>query len=310
MRHRNPVTVTRRRRAGGHNVRMVHGTRVGILGCALVALVITSCAGSSESAGSTASAPDSVPVETSGPALEPTGSSATVRDSVPVETTTPEIETTLAPMPTTTTTIASQPIATTTSIAPTIGTSPATPPATAPDTPAPAPAPPGDGPPSLDGLTLSGSGIGAAQFGADPDGIITFMSSYLGAPTADTGYVDPFTIGPCGGTELRLVSWGSLTLTFGDVSTVAQGRRHFFSYSYGIEGQPDITPAGLATETGITVGSPLSDVVSGLPNAVINPADEFTPPNFYLSDDFRGYLTGLADDSTVSVIFGGIGCGL
>ena len=98
-------------------------------------------------------------------------------------------------------------------------------------------------------------------------------------------------------------------MTFGDVSRVVQGQRHFYAYSYGIEGQPDRPPLGLATEAGITLGSPLPELLLAFPNMVINPADEFTPPNFFVNDDFRGYLTGLADDSTVSVIFGGLGCG-
>ena len=70
-------------------------------------------------------------------------------------------------------------------------------------------------------------------FTGAPDGVITYLSSFIGAATGDTGWVDPFEISACSGTELRIVSWGALQLTFGDVSKVLQGRRHFFSFAYG-----------------------------------------------------------------------------
>ena len=40
----------------------------------------------------------------------------------------------------------------------------------------------------------------------------------------------------------------------------------------------------------------------------MNPEDDFTAPFFYVSDNLRGFLTGVDDDSTVTVILGGIGC--
>lgn len=258
---------------------------------AVIVLLLVGCGGSSASTeSSTSTTRLTVLPETTAPAFEPsvttrdvvtTAIPDSVPDSVPDETTTapptqPSTSTSTVPVPDTTVV----------------------------DTTAPV-----DSTPSLSGLTLGDTGIGGAQFGAEPDGVVTFMSSFLGQPTDDTGYIDPIEIGACPGTELRLVTWGSLTLTFGDVSTVVQGQRHFYAYSYGIEGQPGAAPVGLATESGVTVGSPLPDVLLAYPNMVINPADDFTPPIFFVNDDFRGYLTGLADDSTVSVIFGGLGCG-
>ncbi len=82
-------------------------------------------------------------------------------------------------------------------------------------------------------MLLSGDGIGSADFGADPEGVIEYVNSFLGAPTNDTGWIDPLTIGLCSGAEIRQVSWGVLSLLFGDVSEVVQGRRHFFAYAYG-----------------------------------------------------------------------------
>lgn len=168
---------------------------------------------------------------------------------------------------------------------------------------------PAESVPSLDVLELSADGIGPAGFSAEPEGIISYLTSLIGPPTADTGWVDPFTIGPCSGTELRLVSWGVLTLTFGDFSQVVEGRRHFFAFSYGLDGQAPGQPAGIETAEGVTIGSSLVDLLAAYPTAVLNPSDDFTPPSFVINNNFRGFLTGLADDSTVSVIFGGQGCG-
>jgi len=167
----------------------------------------------------------------------------------------------------------------------------------------------------VDALRLSDDGIGAALFTGAPDGVITYLSSFIGAATGDTGWVDPFEISACSGTELRIVSWGALQLTFGDVSKVLQGRRHFFSFAYGqysFDGvdavQVDATPAGLLTVEGVGLGTPIIEVESVYPGLVINPADDFVPPNFVVNDNFRGFVAGLADDSPVVQIIGGPNC--
>lgn len=163
--------------------------------------------------------------------------------------------------------------------------------------------------PAVDALVLTTIGIGSAEFGAEPEGVISYITSFLGAPTADTGWVDPFSIGPCSGKELRLVSWGVLTLQFGDVSNVVEGRRHFFAYGYGANGQIGAPPVGLETDRGITVGSRVVDLITAYPGVSLFPEDDFIAPNFYVNDNLRGFLTGLVDDDAVTVIFGGIGCG-
>lgn len=164
--------------------------------------------------------------------------------------------------------------------------------------------------PAVVALVLSGEGIGSAGFGADPDGVMSYVSSFLGEPTNDTGWIDPLSIGVCPGTELRLVSWGVLTLLFGDVSTVLTGRRHFVAYAYGVEGEVGGSPVGLVTTRDITVGSRVVDVVAAYPAATLNPEDDFTAPFFYVNDNLRGFLTGLSDDSTVTAILGGMNCGI
>ena len=164
--------------------------------------------------------------------------------------------------------------------------------------------------PAVSELLLSGDGIGTAGFGADPNGVVEYINSYLGPPTNDTGWIDPLTIGLCSGDELRQVSWGVLTLLFGDVSEVVEGRRHFFGYGYGEQGEIGSAPVGLQTTRGVMIGSRVVDVRAAYPAATINPEDDFTPPFFFVNDSLRGFLTGVSDDATVTAILGGGDCGI
>lgn len=158
-------------------------------------------------------------------------------------------------------------------------------------------------------LLLSGDGIGTAGFGADPDGVVEYMNSYLGPPSNDTGWIDPLTIGVCPGDDLRQVSWGVLTLLFGDVSEVVQGRRHFFGYSYGDAGEIGSAPIGLQTTRGVTIGSRVVDVRAAYPAATFDPESDFSPPFFFVNDSLRGFLTGVTDEATVTTVLGGGECG-
>jgi hypothetical protein len=162
--------------------------------------------------------------------------------------------------------------------------------------------------PAVASLVLSAGGIGSAAFGADPEVVISDLSSLLGEPTNDTGWIDPLSVGACPGTEIRFVDWGTLSLVFGDASQVAEGRRHFYAYYYGSAGEVGGAPAGLVTDTGITTGSRVVDVKAAYPGVTLIPEDDFSSPSFYVNDNLRGYVTGLDDDSTVTVILGGIGC--
>jgi hypothetical protein len=162
--------------------------------------------------------------------------------------------------------------------------------------------------PAAQALVLSGNGVGTSEFGADPDAVISTVTSVLGEPTNDTGWIDPLSVGACPGTEIRLVDWGVLSLVFGDASEITEGRRHFLAYYYGSAGEVGGAPAGLVTDAGITTGSRVADVKAAYPGVTLNPEDDFTSPFFYVSDSLRGFLTGIDDDSTVTVILGGMGC--
>jgi hypothetical protein len=171
------------------------------------------------------------------------------------------------------------------------------------------PAPPTTDPVAEANFTLDVNGLGSALFGADPEGTIGFVSSFLGEPTGDTGWVDPFSIGPCGGTELRQVDWGQLRLEFGDVSSVRQDRPHFYAYTYGAEGSLGaVVPPGLSTPLGITAGSRVEALIEAYPTVELRSADEFIAANFFVNANFSGRMSGLADDDVVEVIIGGVPC--
>lgn len=159
-------------------------------------------------------------------------------------------------------------------------------------------------------LILRDNSVGDAVFGADPDDVVAYIRSIIGAPTSDSGWVDPTTVfGVCPGTEVRGVSWGDLRLLFSDESTVIAGRRHFFTYTYGPAFGSSIDPTGPRTATGISVGSTVADVLAAYPDVIISDADEFTPANFFVSEDIGGFLSGTGDGDTVVAIIGGRPCG-
>ena len=158
-------------------------------------------------------------------------------------------------------------------------------------------------------LVLRTNGLGDAAFGAEPDGVVAYVSAIIGASTVDSGWIDPLSVGACPGTEFRQVSWGDLVLQFSDVSSVTSGRRHFFSYLYGPAFGAAIAPAGLKTDAGIGVGSTVAELTGTYPNVVINPGDDLGGPNFLVNDGLAGFLTGITPTDTVTSVLGGQGCG-
>jgi hypothetical protein len=157
-------------------------------------------------------------------------------------------------------------------------------------------------------LVLRNNGLGSAAFGADPDGVIAYVSSIIGPLTVDTNWVNPQSFGACLGTEMRQVSWGDLTLQFSDISNVTSGRRHFFWYDYGPSFGATIAPAGLKTDAGIGVGSTVAELQATYPSAVVGD-DPIGGPNFTINDGLAGFLTGVNPTDTVISVLGGTGCG-
>lgn len=161
----------------------------------------------------------------------------------------------------------------------------------------------------VEALLLRRDGIGDVRFGVDPEGALTYLKARLGTPDEDSGYVDAFSeFGNCPGTRVRGVRWGDLLLLFGDESTVAEGRLHFFSWRYGPAGPGGPDPAGLKAEGGITLGSPVSAIMKAFPQTTVF-ADEIFGAGFEIVRTLSGTLTGTEASGQVTVLYGGIACG-
>lgn len=189
---------------------------------------------------------------------------------------------------------------------------PTTPPPTpTPPTPPPPPTAPPSTEPAASAIVLRSNGIADIDFGADPDSAIATVQAALGNPSDDSGWVDPFTISACPGTEYRRVSWGALSLQFSDATSAAEGRRHFFGYEYGLVGQTDAEPAGLTTPEGIGIGSTVADLRQAYPDVGVAPGEEgVSSPAFEVTEGgLAGLLTDASDDGIVMVLVGGDFCG-
>lgn len=158
-------------------------------------------------------------------------------------------------------------------------------------------------------LILRDDGLGDALFGADAEGVIQYITSILGVPTDDSGWGDPFeSFGICPGNEVRGVTWGDLQLLFSDESVVLKGRRHFFNYVYGPPAGTSISPAGMSTANGVSIGTSVAELRLAYPNVQVYPEDIYGP-YFVVNDDLIGFLTGVSDTDEIISFIGGTGCG-
>lgn len=152
-------------------------------------------------------------------------------------------------------------------------------------------------------------GLGDVRFGVDPEGVISYLKKRLGEPDSDSGYIDSYSeFGSCPGSRVRGVQWGDLLLLFGDESTVADGRLHFFSWKYGPVTGSRAEPPGLATEAGITLGSSVAELRRLYPQSEIF-SDEIYGAGFEIERTLSGSLSSTERNGTVTVLYGGISCG-
>jgi len=213
----------------------------------------------------------------------------------------PTVATTVASLPTASPTLAPSTVAvptttTTTTRAPTV------PPTSATNAAATVP------PTAATALELSATGVGLSSFQADPDQSIQYISSILGAPTSDSGWVDAATspFGVCPGTSVRGVRWGDLLLLYGDLAA-ADGVRAFFGYSLGSTTRPATgKPGGVRTANGLTLASTVAAVRTAYPDASIV---DGTPPTFDLAGSgVGGTISDISQTGVVTSIYGGTGC--
>lgn len=156
---------------------------------------------------------------------------------------------------------------------------------------------------------LWSGGLGDVRFGVDPQGVVTYISKRLGEPDEDSGYVDSYSeFGSCPGTRVRGVRWGDLLLLFGDESTVADGRLHFFSWKYGPRSGASAVPPGLTTESGVTLGTTV-DALRRAHSGVQIFSDELFGAGFEIERTLSGALSSTGPSGIVTVLYGGITCG-
>lgn len=177
------------------------------------------------------------------------------------------------------------------------------------------------------GVELTDEGVGAGStwlpFGTDADDTVAALTTALGPPSNDTGWLDSLTegwenFGVCPQPRVRGVSWGegavSLQVLFtdGDTDFWVGGVEHFFAYYY----LDSSAPTGLTTPEGIGVGSSLGDLKAAYDPAKIVIEEAFFDPGVgYWSYDMQtwtgmwGFASGQADDDTITSINGGQGCG-
>lgn len=165
--------------------------------------------------------------------------------------------------------------------------------------------------PVPEGLEIRSDGLGDALFGAAPDDVVAYVEAVLGAPTADSEWLDPVVAGiPCTGTAVRFVTWHDLTLQFTDESALVTGLRHFVSYTYGPAADADMPdPYGLSTAEGIALGDTVGALTEAHSATEISPGDDIVGPNFTIEAGLGGFLTGTNGGSLVMSFVGGQACG-
>lgn len=156
-------------------------------------------------------------------------------------------------------------------------------------------------------IALRADGLGDALFGAAPDGVLTYITGILGAPATDSGWVSA-PERTCPGTEVRGVSWGDLSLLFGDET----GLRQFFGWSYGpAQSGTVLAPAGMATAAParISIGSTVAQVIAAYPDTALNPGDDLYPPSASFGAGLLAFVTNIGPTGVVTSMLGGGGCG-
>ncbi len=158
-------------------------------------------------------------------------------------------------------------------------------------------------------LLLRPGGLGDYPFGAAADPTIAQLTAILGPPTTDSGWVASFDspFGVCPGDEVRGVTWNGLLVLFADATLIVSGQRHMFHYVYG----PEATPAGLAGETGIGLGSTVAALRAGYPDVSVFDDELLGTAAFSVGGaaGLGGTLTDTSDAGIVTTITGGEGCG-
>ncbi len=158
------------------------------------------------------------------------------------------------------------------------------------------------------GVVLQPNGLQVLNFGAPPETLIPRLSSMVGSPSKDTGWIDSFSAyGTCPGEKIRVVEWNRLRAFFGDT---AFGTQKFFQWEY-TRAKSGVPSPILATETGVTLGMTKAEVLALYPQAQISPWMDNLESMRLISDNgaTNAHLGGTLEGGTVEYLSGGIQCG-
>jgi hypothetical protein len=146
-------------------------------------------------------------------------------------------------------------------------------------------------------------------FGYDAEDAIAAVSSVLGGPTIDSGWVEDSICPP---PSVRTVRWNDFWMLFtrADTDFWSGGVPHFFTYYYS-GSNPSIR-----TSEGIALGSTVAELFAAYGGATfILEESPFVEGEGSWSYDLQswtgmwGFSTGQGPDDTVTAINGGRGCG-
>lgn len=197
-----------------------------------------------------------------------------------------------------------------------------TPTTVAPATVAPATVAPAARPSAVPAVRLIGDGVDLPSqvvvFGTPYDAARQAFDTALGAPTTDTGRIDPFSVyGACPGDDLRVLEYsgGSLRLFFGTVDGPATT---FYGWALSRDGRPDQVPqasALIGDQATFTfgIGTTVATLQEGLGQTLtVNEGDEMFGPSFRVADQsggFFGFLESTAPAGQVDGVQAGDACG-
>lgn len=166
---------------------------------------------------------------------------------------------------------------------------------------------------TLPPLVLEPDGLGAVDFGATSEEVISAVTERLGPASSDSGWVNARgNFGTCPGTIVRVTRWHSLRLYFGDGPTqFAEEGPHFFYY---VQSSVDTeTIIDLTTAAGIGIGSSVAQLKEAYPDELVIESTVRFGATFHLAGSDPGLLAGLLTESVdtgqVTAISGGFGCG-
>lgn len=120
---------------------------------------------------------------------------------------------------------------------------------------------------------LSGAGIGEIQFGAADDMAVAELTTMLGRPTSDTGWVP--TSSPCDDvtTQTRDVQFGDLWTEFADAPDDFGSGKHFRSYILMSPEGAAVAAVQFKTDKGVAIGMTAAEAQASDPGFEVSDSE-------------------------------------